>query len=92
MTEFSTCHVIPTQKQIEKGTIAVPDHFIDELEQFREDYNAFQRDVEEWATELTDYSRLGWGEGDWWRKHSPAVHFERVRSFRRSKPVGMHMP
>lgn len=92
MTEFNTCHVIPTQKQIEKGTFAVPDHFVDELEQFREDYNAFQRDVEEWANELRDYSRLCWGEGDWWRKHSPAVHFERVRSFRRSKPVAVRLP
>jgi hypothetical protein len=92
MTEFNTCHVIPTQKQIEKGTFSVPDHFIDELEQFREDYNAFQRDVEEWTNELRDYSRLGWGEGDWWRKHSPAVHFERVRSFRPPKPVGVHLP
>lgn len=87
VTEFNTSHVIPTQKQIEKGSFTVPDHFIDELEQFREDFNAFQRDVEEWANELSDYARLWGGEGGWWQRHTAAVHFERVKSFRRSKPA-----
>jgi hypothetical protein len=87
VTEFNTSHVIPTQKQIEKGSFAVPELFVDELEQFREDFNAFQRDVEGWANELSDYARLFRDEGGWWQRHAPVVHFERVKSFRRSKPA-----
>lgn len=92
VTEFNTSHVMPTQKQIEKSTFAVPDLFVDELEQFREDFNAFQRDVEGWANELSDYARLSRDEGGWWQRHTPVVHFDRVKSFRRSKPVAARVP
>jgi hypothetical protein len=92
VTEFNTSHVIPTQKQIEKGSFAVPDHFVDELEQFREDFNAFQRDVEGWANELSDYASLFRAEGGWWQRDTPVVHFERVKSFRRSKPAAARVP
>jgi hypothetical protein len=92
VTEFNTSHVTPTQKQIEKGSFAVPDHFVDELDQFREDFNAFQRDVEEWANELSDYASLFHGEGGSWERHTPIVHFERVKSFRRSKPAPARVP
>ena len=88
VTDFNTSHVMPTQKQIEKSSFAVPELFVDELEQFREDFNAFQRDVEGWANELSEYARLCWGESGWWQKHAPLVHFERVKSFRYSKAVG----
>jgi hypothetical protein len=92
VTEFNTSHVIPTQKQIEKGSFAVPDHFVDELEQFREDFNAFQRDAEEWANELSDDASLFGGEDGSWQRHTPIVHFERVKSFRRSKPAPVRVP
>ena len=83
--------MIPTQKQIERGSFAVPDHFLDELEQFREDFNAFQRDVEEWANELSDYASSFRGEGGWQRR-TPVVHFERLKSFRRSKQAPARVP
>jgi hypothetical protein len=86
VTEFNISYVIPTQKQIEKGSFAVPDRFVDELEQFREDFNAFQRDVEEWANELSDYASLFRDDGGPWQRRTPVVHLERVKSFRRSKP------
>ena len=92
VTEFNTCHVTPTQKQIEKSSIGVPDLFVDELEQFREDFNAFQRDVEGWANELSDYARLSCDEGGWWQRHTTIVHFDRVKSFRRSKPAAVRVP
>jgi hypothetical protein len=86
VTEFNTRYVIPTQKQIEKGSFAVPDHFVDELEQFREDFNAFQRDIEEWANELSDHASFFRDDGGAWQRHAPVVHLERVKSFRRPKP------
>ena len=92
VTEFNTSHVMPTQKQIEKNSFAVPDLFVDELEQFREDFNAFERDVEGWANELSDYARLSCDVGGWWQRHTPVVHFDRVKSFRRSKPVAARVP
>jgi hypothetical protein len=92
VTEFNTRHVIPTQKQIEKGSFAVHEHFVEELEQFREDFNAFQRDVEGWANEVSDYARVCGSEGGFWQKHTPVIHFERVKSFRRSKPAAARMP
>lgn len=90
MTEFNTGHVIPSQKRFEKGSFVVPDHFVDELEQFREDFNAFQRDIEGWANELGDYARLRRGVSEWWQR-APVVRFERVKSFRLSKLAG-HAP
>jgi hypothetical protein len=92
VTEFNTSHVMPTQKQIEKGSFAVPDLFVDELEQFREDFNAFQRDVEGWANELCDYARLSRDGGAWGQRHTPTVHFDRVKGFRRSKPAAARIP
>jgi hypothetical protein len=92
VTEFNTSHVMPTQRQIEKSSFAVPDLFVDELEQFREDFNAFQRDVEEWANELSDYGRSSRDEGGWRQRHTPIVHFDRVKSFRRSKPMVARVP
>src|SRR5215469_7339088 len=92
VSEFNISHVIPTQKQLEKGSFAVPELFVDELEQFREDFNAFQRDVEGWASELSDYARLFCDERGWWQRPTPVIHFERVKSFRRSKPAAARVP
>jgi hypothetical protein len=92
VTEFNTSHVIPTEKHIEKGSFAVHEHFVEELEQFREDFNAFQRDVEGWANEVSDYARIFGGESGWWQELTPVVHFERVKSFRRSKPAAARVP
>jgi hypothetical protein len=90
MSEFNTSNVIPCQKRFEKGNFAVPDHFVDELEQFREDFNAFQRDIEEWANELGDYASFCCGVGECWQ-HARVVRFERIKSFRLSKLAG-HAP
>jgi len=92
LTEFNSSHVMPVQKQIEKSSFAVPELFVDELEQFREDFNAFQRDVEGWVSELRDYARLSPDEGNWWQRHTPILHFDRVKSFRRSKPAAARVP
>ena len=90
MTEFNIGLVIPSQKRFENGSFVVPAHFVDELEQFREDFNAFQRDIEGWANELGDYARLRRGIGEWWQR-ATVVRFVRVKSFRLFKLAG-HAP
>lgn len=62
VNEFNRNHVIPAQKQLEKGEAKVLEHYIDQLEGFREEFNAFLRQVEQWASDISDHARSRLGE------------------------------
>lgn len=84
---FNTHYVLHAQRKL---AVAKPlsDDSIAQLDEFREEYNAFLRDAELWAQGIANYLQSG-GVTDHptlWRL-APTNHFDRVRSFGRAKPV-----
>ena len=85
---FNTNYVLRAQRQLATGT-PLAENSIAQLEGFREEYNAFLRDVEPWAKGISDYLQSG-GVTDHpslWRI-APVTYFERPRSFARTKLAG----
>ena len=80
--EFNREYVGKAQKELEAGK-PIPDQYIHDLEQFREDFLAYLREFEQWADRLTNESRkLVNDEELVWT--SLVRTFPRVKSFRRS--------
>jgi hypothetical protein len=86
---FNTYYVLHAQRKLAATTPLSEDN-IARLEEFREEYNAFLRDVEPWAQGIASYLQQSKGVRD----HStlwglaPTNSFERPKSFRQTKPVG----
>ncbi len=80
--EFNTNYVLRTQRQLANGT-PLAEHSIAQLEEFREEYNAFLRGVERWAKGVSNYLRSrGVAEHSSLWRLAPVNYFERAQSFR----------
>lgn len=60
------------------------EHSINELEEFREEFNALLRDLEEWGKEIFKQQSAMYGQDGQTLWPTPGIYFERVKSFRRS--------
>jgi len=86
---FNTNYVLRAQRQLALVP-ALPEYNLEQLDQFREEYNAFLRDIEPWAKSIGNYLESAAGIADQpilWRT-APTSYFERVPSFRKTKPTG----
>jgi hypothetical protein len=84
LNEYNRHYAIRIQRGIEKTPID-QDHIIDQLEQFREDFNQYLREIEEWSSNVTAgalkveptlYSHV---------QICPSASFEKVKTFRKVK-------
>lgn len=78
--EFNANYVLRSQRQLANMT-PLAEHFIAQLEEFREEFNAFLRDVEHWAKGVSNYSQVC-GVAEHSSLFAPADYFERAKSFR----------
>jgi hypothetical protein len=87
VTDFNDNYALHAQKRL----VAAPpmtEDFIAKLEEFREEYAAFLRDVEFWAKGFTTYlGSLGMTDHSTQWRLAPLKSFVRPQSFRITKPV-----
>ena len=78
--QFNRNYVQSIQKLLANETIQA--HYIDQLDEFRDEFNDFLRDLESWSGGIGAYIR----PREFWRL-TPTSFFERVKTFQRAKPV-----
>ncbi len=85
--QFNTNYVLRAQRQLATAA-PLAEHNIAQLEEFREEYNAFLRDVEPWAKGIANYLQSCGviAQTALWRL-APTNSFERAKSFGRTKPA-----
>jgi hypothetical protein len=87
--QFNSYYVLRAQRQLAAAVTPLPEHNVAELEGFREEYNAFLRDLEPWAKGIANYLQsLGVAEQPAQWRFAPTSYFERAKSFNRTKSVG----
>jgi hypothetical protein len=87
--QFNTYYVLRAQRQLAVASAPLPDHSIAELESFREDYNAFLRNVESWAKGVSTYLQsCGVTAHPALWQLAPTTYFERPKSFEKTKSAG----
>ncbi len=87
--QFNTDYVLRAQRQLAAATPPIPEHSIAELESFRDDYNAFLRDVESWAKGIHTYLQsCGVTDHPALWQLAPTPYFERAKSFQKTKSAG----
>jgi hypothetical protein len=82
VSEYNTNYAHATQKGINE-VLPHEIHIIDQLEQFREDFNQFLRDLEEWANKINASAKdllPNWSEHV---RMLPGVWYEKVKTFRK---------
>lgn len=85
--DFNNNYVIRAQKGIMKSSVQVPESCLDQLETFREEYNAYLRDFTQWANSLRDQEKIVLGESQQATMLFPCTFVERVKSFRKAIPA-----
>lgn len=83
VNNFSRTEIQPAQKLISASGQPYSDSFLDALEQFREEFNAFTRELQKWASSVNEHliPKLGY--------HVPNQSFEYINPFRRNKAVSV---
>jgi hypothetical protein len=79
--EFNGNYVIKTQKAIEKN-LTVPDHNIDDFEDFRERFGVYLHEVEQWAEKVSKEAQPR-VLGPEFLQFVPQRAFERAKSFKK---------
>lgn len=79
--EFNGNYVIKTQKAVEKN-FSLPDHCIDDFEDFRERFGVYLHEVEEWAEEVSKEAQPRVA-GQEFLRFVPQRSFERAKSFKK---------
>jgi hypothetical protein len=87
--QFNRDYVLKAQSELKGNMLAEP--ILDQLEDFREEFNVFLRDVERWAESFTEK----WRETS--QDNSPAgpsliSRFTKVKTFRRTSGQGLKSP
>jgi hypothetical protein len=86
--QFNFSYAQRAQKLFTSATQPLPEHVVDELEGFREDYNAFLRSLEPWAKGVRAYLQsTGISDTSTQWRLAPLDYFDKPKSFRRSQPV-----
>lgn len=86
LAEYNRNYVIQAQKGIEQAPLN-QEHIIDQLEQFREDFSHYLREVEEWANGVTASALKVEPELHNNVQISPCNYFDRAKTFRQSKMI-----
>jgi hypothetical protein len=84
LNEYNQNYALKIQKGIEQVPLN-QEYVIDQLETFREDFNQYLREVEEWATEVTASALKVEPDLHSNVQISPCTFFEKVKTFRKSK-------
>lgn len=79
--EFNANYVIKTQRALEKS-LAVPEHNIDDFEDFRERFGLYLHEVEQWAERIARETEKR-VPGDEYLRYVPQRTFERAKSFKK---------
>ena len=87
--DFNNNYVIRAQKGIMKSSVQVPEHCLDQLETFREEYNSYLRDFTQWAQSVCDQEKIALGESQQITMLFPCTFVERVKSFRKAIPANV---
>lgn len=84
IASFNRFYVLQAQSALAQSR-QLDEHFIDQLEEFREEFSAYLRDVEQWANSVRTWAepRLGHLQNFW--QLMPTANFERVKTFRRGQ-------
>jgi hypothetical protein len=84
ISEYNRQYAHRTQKGIEQTPIE-QDHVIDQLEQFRDEFNPYLREVEEWATRVNATAMKLEPNATMHIRIFPCTWFEKVKTFRKTK-------
>jgi hypothetical protein len=85
--QFNTYYVQRAHAHL--GTAQLPDHSVEELEAFREEYNAFLRDLSPWSKAVANYLQSeGVADQPTLWQLAPTSYFEKAKSFGRTKSAG----
>ena len=84
---FNSYYALPAQRKLAVAT-PLSDDIVSRLEEFREEYCAFLREIEPWAQGIANYlqSKGVMDQSALWGL-APTIHFERPKSFRQTKKV-----
>lgn len=87
--QFNSYYVLRAQKHLAAAATPLPEHSIAALEQFREEYNAFLRELESWMKGNASYIQsLGVTTHAAIWQLAPTVYYERAKPFSRTRAVG----
>jgi hypothetical protein len=84
ISEYNRQYAHKTQKGMEQTPIE-QEHVIDQLEQFRDDFNHYLREVEEWATGINASAMKLEPNATLHIRIFPCTWFEKVKTFRKTK-------
>jgi len=74
------------QRHLAGAVTPLPDHNIEELEGFREEYAAFPRNVQPWAKGIANYLQFrGMKDHPLLWRHAPTNYFEKAKPFGKPK-------
>lgn len=86
--QFNFDYIIRTQKLFTSDAMPQPEHVLEALEAFREDYNAFLRNLEAWQKTIMSYLKsIGVTDFSTQWQLAPAISFDRPASFKNSQAV-----
>jgi len=86
VNSFNRDYVLRAQKEL--GMVApLGNHYLDQLEEFREEFAAFLRDLEQWVNAFSAQAQGRIGEPHYWGI-APTCVFERTKTFRRTTVAG----
>jgi len=86
VNSFNRDYVLRAQKEL--GMVApLSDHYLDQLEEFREEFAAYLRDLEQWVNAFSAQAQGRTGESRYWGI-APTCVFERAKTFRRPTVAG----
>ena len=86
--QFNSSYALRSQRLFTSAATPLPEHVLDELEGFREDYNAFLRNVEPWAKGIAGYLQsIGVPDTPTQWRLAPVTYFDKPKSFKNSQLV-----
>ena len=84
LNHYNTDYVIKTQNAIETSPAEVlPDHCLNQFEEFRERFSAYLNEIEQWADTIARNAKNRMSLADF-LQHVPHRSFSRTRSFKKS--------
>ena len=82
--QFDRNFAARAQAELTAASIDLPNNYIDQLEVFKDEFNAYLRDVDLWANTISTKIQKRWSNSPEFNRLLPTTNFERVKTFRRS--------